>query len=92
MPNVLCGVFPDDHVDLQVSQISFVHLDVDAYQSTRDVIKWCLPRLTDKAILVFDDYGFSGCEGVTQCVHDFMGKYPKKFLLIYNLNGHGSAC
>ena len=48
--------------------ISMLHCDVDVYSSSRDIVEWCLPRMLVGAILVFDDYGFYGCEGVTTFV------------------------
>jgi len=88
LPIILKGIFPDDHPNLNIPKISFIHSDVDAYKSTKDVIRWCLPRLTTPAIIIFDDYGFSSCEGVTKFVNEFMRKNNKKFTLIHNLNGH----
>ena len=37
--------------------------------------------------MIFDDYGFFGCEGVTQAVHEIMAAATDA-LLVHNLNGH----
>lgn len=87
-PDIMVGIFPDDHPDLDIQKIGFVHSDVDAYQSTKDIIEWCMPRLVKGAVLIFDDYGFRGCEGVTSYVNELLTIYPDKFVKIHNLNGH----
>ena len=86
LPTILKGVFPDDHYETIRDKIVFLHLDVDAYESTKDIIVWAIPKLADNAILVFDDYGFNGCEGVT----DFCNELRKQegFVFVHNLNGH----
>ena len=38
-------------------------------------------------MIVFDDYGFSGCEGVTKLVDEERNKNDR--IVIHNLNGHG---
>jgi O-methyltransferase len=38
-------------------------------------------------VVVFDDYGFWGCEGVTQAVHEIRAGLEHA-LLVHNLNGH----
>jgi O-methyltransferase len=87
-PEILVGIFPDDHPNVNIQRIAFLHSDVDAYQSTKDIIEWSLPKLVSGAIIVFDDYGFRGCEGVTKYVNDFFNKYSEKFTFLHNINGH----
>jgi O-methyltransferase len=83
---VLQGVFPDDTQYRVNGKIALLHCDVDAYASSKDVVEWCLPRLSLGAILVFDDYGFSGCEGVTSYCEELRNN--QAFCFIHNLNGH----
>jgi|SRR5690606_19184376 len=81
------GVFPDDtYADLP-ELISFAHIDVDTYQSAREACLTIWPRLSKSGVIVFDDYGFFGCEGVTQAVHELAAATPNAFFL-HNLNGH----
>lgn len=90
LPEILIGIFPDDHKSLNIEKLAFVHCDVDAYQSTKDIIEWCLPRMSKGGVIIFDDYGFSGCEGVTQYVNEII-KDPsinQNYHFIHNLNGH----
>jgi len=89
-PEMLVGIFPDDHPNLNIEKLAFVHSDVDAYESSKGVIEWCLPKMVSGGVIIFDDYGFSGCEGVTRYVNELFkdAKVHSKFLFIQNLNGH----
>jgi O-methyltransferase len=84
---VLKGIFPDDTAHaITEPALRFAHLDVDVYQSTKDILEWLWPRLVAGGLVVFDDYGTHGCEGVTRVVNEFSVR--KDALLIQNLNGH----
>ncbi|MFO8042223.1 MAG: TylF/MycF/NovP-related O-methyltransferase [Alkalispirochaeta sp.] len=85
---LLSGVFPDEtahHVSNET--IALCHIDVDVYRSARGVFEWVLPRIPPGGIIVFDDYGFSGCEGVTSFVHELRAE--DGICVIANVNGHG---
>jgi O-methyltransferase len=41
-----------------VTPYSFVHVDVDIYDSAMDCCRWFWPRLSIGGVIVFDDYGF----------------------------------
>lgn len=83
---ILRGIFPDDTADGVREKLALVHCDVDVYSSARAVAEWALPRLLRGGVIVFDDYGFSGCEGVTQLVNELRGREELRF--VHNLNGH----
>jgi O-methyltransferase len=57
------------------------------YLSARDIVEWVWPRLSIGGIIVFDDYGFIGCDGVTKFLNE--EKHKKDRLFMHNLNGHG---
>jgi O-methyltransferase len=83
---ILEGVFPDETAQALVDrQFSFCHVDVDVYESARGVIDWVWPRLKTGGVVVYDDYGFLGCEGVTTLVNQRAGLGG---LTVHNLNGH----
>jgi O-methyltransferase len=84
--HLLAGIFPEDTAEQVREPIAFLHSDVDTYSSTKDVVDWVLPRLAHNGIMVFDDYGFSGCEGVTRFVNEL--RSDSALLFLHNLNGH----
>lgn len=86
---VFKGIFPDDtsHLIPSSEQFRFCHIDVDVYQSAKDIVEWLWPRLVDGGIIVFDDYGFESCPGITEYVNELRSR--KDCTVIHNLNGHG---
>src|SRR5262249_22921417 len=84
---ILVGIFPTDTAHL-VSDLTFrfCHVDVDTYESAEDVIKWIWGRLVPGAMVVYDDYGYENCAGVTQHVEQQRGFEDR--LVLHNLNGH----
>ena len=83
---LLEGVFPEKTQHMIEGNISMLHCDVDVYSSTKDIVEWCLPRMLVGSILVFDDYGFYGCDGVTKFCNEL--KIRNDLFFMYNLNGH----
>lgn len=83
---ILKGIFPDQTAVSIRGDIAMLHCDVDVYESARGVVEWVLPRLSPGGVIVFDDYGFSGCEGVTRYCNELAQRTNLRF--IYNLNGH----
>ena len=64
---LLEGVFPDETAQLiedDSQMFRLCHIDVDVYDSARDVANWVWDRMVIGGILVFDDYGFRGTEGI----------------------------
>lgn len=86
---IVQGVFPDESAQRipEDFEFRFVHLDLDVYQSTKDALDYLWPRLVAGGIVVFDDYGTHGCEGVTRLVND-LAMLPDR-VFIHNVNGHG---
>lgn len=86
---ILKGIFPDEtgHY-VKNKKIKFCHIDVDTYQSAKDITEFLWDKLVSKGVIVFDDYGFIGSEGVTRFVNEFT-KVKKNLIFIHNLNGHG---
>lgn len=83
---ILKGIFPDETSEAVTRGLALVHCDVDVYQSCKDIAEWCLPRLSPGGVLIFDDYGFSGCEGVTAYCNELRELDLLRF--VYNVNGH----
>jgi O-methyltransferase len=84
---LLEGMFPEDTAArIPAGPIALCHIDVDVYQSAKDTVDWVDGRLASGGALVFDDYGFPTCVGVTRLVHEL--KATRRWTAIYNLNGH----
>jgi O-methyltransferase len=85
---VLEGVFPDETGEhIGSTQIRLGHIDVDVYDSAQESFAWIWERLVSGGVVVFDDYGFYSCEGVTRFVNEVAQR--SDLLFFHNVNGHG---
>lgn len=85
--DILEGIFPDQTGHrVEGLQFRLCHIDVDVYQSAKDVADWIWDKIVPGGIIVYDDYGYQGCDGITKYVDEQM-MYRDR-LVIYNLNGH----
>lgn len=86
--NILTGIFPNDKaMKISLNEIfGLCHIDVDVYQSAKDIVEWVWDRLIVGGMIVFDDYGFHTTTGVTTLVNE-LRNMPDR-VVIYNLNGH----
>lgn len=78
------GTFPDSFKE-DLPWCRFLHIDVDVYQSAKRAFEAVMPRLTPNSLVVFDDYGFVKCGGVTRYVNELR---VEGYTVVYNLNGH----
>jgi len=84
---ILKGIFPDETCSIIENQkLAMVHIDVDVYQSAKDVLEWAWPRLSIGGIIVFDDFGWTNCDGIIKLIDE--KRMSKDNLIFHNLNGH----
>lgn len=70
-PNVeiLKGYSPDVFKLLpEEVQFSFVHTDVDLYQSVKDGLDYFFPRMVEGGMMLFDDFGYNTTPGATKAL------------------------
>jgi len=65
------GFFPETSKPVEKMSFSFVHVDVDIYRSVLDCCEFFYPRMLNNGVLIFDDPGFSDCEGAKIAVDEF---------------------
>lgn len=85
---ILKGIFPEDTADKIPAGEHFglCHIDVDVYDSAKDILEWVWNKLIPGGVVVFDDYGFHSCTGVTKLVEEYRNRPDRQ--IIHNLNGH----
>ncbi len=84
---ILQGIFPEDTGDqVENNKFRLCHIDVDVYQSGKDVLNWVWPRLQAGGMVVFDDFGFASTTGITQLVHEEESR--DDLVCVQNVNGH----
>jgi len=84
---ILEGIFPDQTgYRVEGMRFRFCHIDVDVYQSAKDVVDWIWDKMVPGGLIVYDDYGFGGCEGIRKHVEEQM--MCRDRFVVHNLNGH----
>ncbi len=85
---LLKGVFPEETgKTVTADRFRFCHIDVDVYDSAKDATEFLWPKLSRGGVIVYDDYGFDGTDGVTTWVDEQRALADR--VVIHNLNGHG---
>ncbi len=85
--HILKGIFPDETgKEISKLKFKFCHIDVDIYQSGKDVFYWIWKRMVKGGIVIFDDYGGLLTDGITKFVNEEF--INKDRIVIHNLNGH----
>ena len=85
---ILKGVFPEETASsISNNTFRFCHIDVDTYQSAKDVLDWVWPKLSVGGMMVFNDYGYPKTKGVTRLVEE--SKQENSAVVMHNLNGNG---
>lgn len=80
--NIYKGFIPETFNNLNNSNISFAHVDVDIYKSVIDCCEFIWPRLNVNGIIVFDDYGFNATKSCMVAVNEFFSnKYSSPIIL-----------
>ena len=63
------GLFPDTALSVKDKKFSFVHMDVDIYESTLHGLDFFYPRMNQGGVILIHDYISS--PGVKKAVDDF---------------------
>lgn len=79
------GLFPKTGKCVKDKKISFVHIDVDTYQSTFDSLEFFYHKMVNNGIMLIHDY--STVPGVKNSVDDFCRLYNKSVLELAGSQG-----
>lgn len=58
------------------TRIAFAHIDLDMYQSIKDCLDFCLPRMNEGGIILLDDYKVRSTPGCESAIIDFFEEHP----------------
>ena len=66
------GLLPDSFNTIEKEDLAFVHIDLDLYQSYRDVLAYTYPLMVKGGVYFLDDYRQDSCPGATKAVDEFL--------------------
>ena len=72
------GIFPDTAQPIEGKTFSFVHLDVDTYESTKGCIEFFFPRMNRGGVIISHDY--IPARGVRKAFDDFFTDRPEPII------------
>ena len=70
------GWIPDVFKYQEDRKYSFVHIDVDLYEPTKEAHIYFFERLQEGGIIVCDDYGYEQFPGASKAVDQFINSLP----------------
>jgi len=74
---MLKGRFDESFDLIQNERFSFVHVDSDLYESTRECIDFFYPRMLPGGMMLFDDYLIPDTPGVKKAVDEYFHHQPE---------------
>lgn len=81
------GWIPNRFNEIENKQFSFVHIDVDLYEPTRQSLDFFYPRLVENGVIVCDDYGLCQFPGAKKAVDEFLKKNSYKIFYEVPMGG-----
>jgi O-methyltransferase len=81
------GWIPSQFHYVKDRTFSFVHVDVDLHDPTRDTLQFFYPRLTAGGAIFLDDYGANSFPGASAAVDDFLKTVRPSMFLAFPLGG-----
>lgn len=72
------GWIPSRFGEVKERRFSFVHIDVDLYDPTKQSLEFFYPLLAPGGIMLCDDYGFETCPGATKAMEEFFADKSEK--------------
>jgi O-methyltransferase len=74
---IRCGWIPETFRGLEHNRYTFVHIDVDVYQSNLDCCEYFYPRMIPGGVMLFDEYAFAAARGEKDAVDQFFADKPE---------------
>ncbi|TWU65344.1 MULTISPECIES: TylF/MycF/NovP-related O-methyltransferase [Crateriforma] len=78
----LTGWIPERFGEVGTKRFSFVHVDVDLYEPTRQSVEFFYDRLNPGGILLCDDYATEFCPGATRACDEVLADKPEKMIAL----------
>lgn len=75
------GWIPERFLEVADRSFSFVSIDVDLYEPTRDCVAFFYPRLIEGGIMYFDDYGSNNFPGARRAIDEVLSRSPPRHFM-----------
>ena len=72
---------------IKIHKIKVCHIDVNTYIDTKKIFYFVEKKVIKNGIIIFDDYGIWGVDGIKKFISSIEKEYSKKFVFIKNYMG-----
>jgi len=74
-------------IKIKIRKVKLCHIDVNTYDDTRLVFNYINKKIIKGGIIVFDDFGIWGVDGIKKFIYMIEKKFEKKYYFIKNYMG-----
>tara|TARA_B100001057_G_scaffold458995_1_gene508778 strand:+ start:478 stop:1227 length:750 start_codon:yes stop_codon:yes gene_type:complete len=78
--------FPKN-IKMKIKKIKLCHIDVNTYEDTKKIFNYIEKKIVIGGIVVFDDFGIWGVDGIKKFIYEIEKIYRNKFYFIKNYMG-----
>ena len=75
------------NITVAIKKIKLCHIDVNTYEDTKKVFNFIQKKMISGGIIVFDDFGIWGVDGIKKFIYEIEKKNSKEFYFIKNYMG-----
>ena len=78
--------FPKN-LSFQINKIKLCHIDVNTYESTKEVFEFVDKKLIKGGMIIFDDFGIWGVDGIKKYIYKIYPNLKKRYYFMFNYMG-----
>ena len=72
--------FPKN-IKRKISKIKICHLDINTYYDTKKAFEWIEKKMIKNGVIIFDDFGIWGVDGIKKFIYSIEKKKKKKIFI-----------
>lgn len=84
--HVFKAYFPKN-LKIKINKVKLCHIDVNTYSDTKKIFNFLQKKILKGGIIIFDDFGIWGVDGIKKIVYEIEKKYSSKYYFIKNYMG-----
>lgn len=74
-------------INIKIRLVKLCHIDVNTYSDTKKVFNFVKKKMTKNGVIIFDDFGIWGVDGIKNFIYEIEKKFNKEFIFIKNYMG-----
>ena len=83
---VFKAYFPKN-INMTIKKIKLCHIDVNTYEDTKNVFNFIRNKMISGGIIIFDDFGIWGVDGIKKFIYKIENRHNKDFYFFKNYMG-----